>query len=234
MSLTLLFFFSFLTGVGSCAAFQAALKTAALNWPTHRGTATAFPLAAFGLSAFFFASLSNIVFPENTSDFLLLLSFGTFGLAFTSLFFLRIAPVTTSYTAVPTNERTVPVGRHSNQLHHTKNISSRLLDPGSAEPRKKILSLAHTQRSYIRLADLSRDGDHPIESISTSELGPGDHVLSASGPEDNDDHQLREIPSIENLHRPDITGFKLLKQAEFWRLWSLMGLLTGIGLMTIK
>jgi nitrate/nitrite transporter NarK len=49
----LLCVFSILTGVGGCSAFSAAIKTSALNWPHHRGTATAFPLAAFGLSAFF-------------------------------------------------------------------------------------------------------------------------------------------------------------------------------------
>ena len=32
----------------------------------------------------------------------------------------------------------------------------------------------------------------------------------------------------------DITGLALLSKSEFWQLWVLMGLLTGVGLMTIK
>ena len=90
MSVSLLFFFSFLTGLGSCSAFSAAIKTSALNWPHHRGSATAFPLSAFGLSAFFFTSLSGVAFPHSTSNFLLLLSAGTFILVFVSMFFMRV------------------------------------------------------------------------------------------------------------------------------------------------
>jgi hypothetical protein len=35
-------------------------------------------------------------------------------------------------------------------------------------------------------------------------------------------------------HCLDVTGLALLYKVEFWQLWILMGLLTGVGLMTIK
>jgi hypothetical protein len=35
-------------------------------------------------------------------------------------------------------------------------------------------------------------------------------------------------------HRADITGFDLLKHTEFYSLWIMLGILTGIGLMTIN
>jgi hypothetical protein len=35
-------------------------------------------------------------------------------------------------------------------------------------------------------------------------------------------------------HWLDVTGLDLLYRIEFWQLWVLMGLLTGVGLMTIK
>jgi hypothetical protein len=35
-------------------------------------------------------------------------------------------------------------------------------------------------------------------------------------------------------HCLDITGLALLYKTQFWQLWILMGLLTGVGLMTIK
>ncbi|RDA90443.1 hypothetical protein CP533_3010 [Ophiocordyceps camponoti-saundersi (nom. inval.)] len=88
-SVPILCFFSFVTGLGSCMAFAAAVKTSALNWPHHRGTATAFPLAAFGLSAFFFSSLGSVFFPGDPSAFLKLLSWGTFSCTFVGFFFLR-------------------------------------------------------------------------------------------------------------------------------------------------
>jgi hypothetical protein len=38
----------------------------------------------------------------------------------------------------------------------------------------------------------------------------------------------------DHAHRVDIRGFKMLPLIEFWQLFALMGILTGIGLMTIK
>src|SRR2546423_11949720 len=78
-------------------------RVAALNWPMHRGTATAFPLAAFGLSAFFFSALSSLAFPGNASSFLLLMSIGTFLMTFIPFFFLHVVPPTSSYSAVPSD-----------------------------------------------------------------------------------------------------------------------------------
>jgi hypothetical protein len=38
----------------------------------------------------------------------------------------------------------------------------------------------------------------------------------------------------DNSRHLDIRGLSLLPKAEFWQLFTLMGLLTGVGLMTIK
>lgn len=43
-----------------------------------------------------------------------------------------------------------------------------------------------------------------------------------------------ENESATNSHWLDVTGLSLLSKIEFWQLWILMGLLTGVGLMTIK
>lgn len=139
MTVGMLCFLSFLTGFGSCSAFQASIKTCALNWPLHRGTATAFPLAAFGLSAFFFTALSGIAFGDDTSDYLLLLAGGTFVLTFSSLFFITV-PHAEAYHALATGENHHP-GRprsDSNPLHQVwqgKPLHSRLRE----EPSKSFL-----------------------------------------------------------------------------------------------
>jgi MFS family permease len=112
MSVFMLCFFSFLTGFGSCGAFQAAIKTSALNWPLHRGTATAFPLAAFGLSAVFFTTLSHIFLGDDVAEYLLLLAIGTVALTFTSFFFVTV-PHDEQYQALAKSER---VRRDSNPL----------------------------------------------------------------------------------------------------------------------
>ena len=94
---------------------------AALNWPHHRGTATAFPLAAFGLSAFFYTLLSGLAFPGKTSSLLLLLSIGTSCLVLASIPFLHIVDHNARYSVLPTNEDSSGLPRRdSNRLHRTK------------------------------------------------------------------------------------------------------------------
>ncbi|KAL2172834.1 hypothetical protein VTG60DRAFT_12 [Thermothelomyces hinnuleus] len=167
-SVPALCFFAFLTGLGGCMAFAASVKTSALNWPHHRGTATAFPLAAFGLSAFFFSLCGAVFFPGDTGAFLTLLAAGTFALIFTGFFFLKVYPHT-SYQSLPTSSGL----SGSQQLHRT------------------LSEEAKTTR-------LHRHGRHSLDA------------------------------------EPDIRGWRLLRNLDFWQLFSIMGILAGIGLMTIN
>ncbi|KAF1949510.1 MFS general substrate transporter [Byssothecium circinans] len=169
MSVGLISLCSFVSGLGSCAAFQAALKTAALNWPTHRGSASAFPLAAFGLSAFFYTLIAGTAFPGDTSGYLLLLSFGTSLVVLAALPFLHVVDPKSGYTVLPTADH---ARRNSNLLHRTRSNGSN----------------------------------------ASSKFGRS----SLPQPEVN------------------VTGLALLYKIEFWQLWVLMGLLTGVGLMTIN
>jgi hypothetical protein len=54
----------------------------------------------------------------------------------------------------------------------------------------------------------------------SSSSGPGDVSIESS--------------VKDHAHRVDIRGLKMLPLVEFWQLFALMGILTGIGLMTIK
>ncbi|KAF2837230.1 MFS general substrate transporter [Patellaria atrata CBS 101060] len=215
MSVTLLCFFSFLTGLGSCSAFSACIKTSASNWQRHRGTATAFPLAAFGLSAFFFTSVSGLFFPEDTSDFLLFLSIGTVTLVAVSFLFIRIVPhLHPPYTAVSTFEERAGLGprRDSNQMTRPKprpkdyGASSIDLEPG---------------KNFILIIE---NADETSSLMSKDSGGPGDI---------SPDDEARHHEDLR-LHRLDITGMALLSRPEFWQLFVMLGLLTGVGLMTIN
>jgi MFS family permease len=124
-SVGLLCFCCFLTGVGSCSAFSASIKTCATNWPRHRGTATAFPLSGFGLSAFLFTFVSGIAFPDDTAGLLLLLGTGTFCMVFVGMLFLRIIPATTPYEAVATEERPSYKRTDSNPLQRSRSQHGR-------------------------------------------------------------------------------------------------------------
>ncbi|KAF2742086.1 MFS general substrate transporter [Sporormia fimetaria CBS 119925] len=207
MSVLSISFFSFLTGVGSCAAFQAALKVATLNWPTHRGTATAFPLAAFGLSAFFYTIIAGFAYPGDTSGFLLLLSLATSLLVLVSVPFLHVVDHRkgTTYAVLPTSERP---RRDSNRLHRTKSASSRFSSHSVQDPEPND-------------DEPARDSDETSSLLSA----PGDIV------EPGDDSQKQ---AAERSHLIDVTGLALLHRIEFWQLWILLGLLTGVGLMTIN
>lgn len=85
-------------GFGSSLAYSSSMKTAALNYPHNRGTATAFPIATFGLSAFFFSSMAAIFFPGNTASFLLMLALVTSSLCFVNAPFLTTPTTAQSRT----------------------------------------------------------------------------------------------------------------------------------------
>ncbi|KAH8656188.1 major facilitator superfamily domain-containing protein [Tricladium varicosporioides] len=204
-SIPLLCLFSYLTGLGGCAAFAAAIKTSALNWPHHRGTATGFPLAAFGLSAFFFSMFAQFVLPGNTGHFLLLLACGTFGLVFVSFFFLRVYPHP-HYTAVATNP--------GNRLHRTKSEDSKY-------------------RAERALLEPEPGAEGPLDESQSEEDETSSLMSKASSSIPGDVHS-EENNVKDHAHRVDIRGLKMLPLLEFWQLFVLMGVLTGIGLMTIN
>lgn len=229
-SMPLLCMFSYSTGLGGCFAFAAAIKTSALNWPHHRGTATGFPLAAFGLSAFFFSMFAQFVFPGSTGDFLFLLASGTFGLVFISIFFLRVLPHP-HYSAVPTDT--------GNRLHRTKSEDSKyraeralLAEPGMSEFVVEHLDQGDTlnlNHRHVEVEAPDEDLNPTSEADETSSLMSKSSSSSVPG-----DIFPVETFVKDHAHRVDIRGFRMLALIEFWQLFVLMGILTGIGLMTIK
>ncbi|PBP24743.1 putative major facilitator superfamily transporter protein [Diplocarpon rosae] len=201
--LPLLCMFSFFTGLGGCAAFAAAIKTSALNWPHHRGTATGFPVAAFGLSAFFFSMFAHFVMPGSTGDFLMLLACGTSGIVTVGFFFLRVIPHP-HYTAIPT---TAGRGRaDSNRLHRSK-----------SEEAKRRAQLARGEAGVEVTEGINTDTE-TSSLMSKTSSSPGDEEYNVK----------------DRAHRVDIRGLKMIATVEFWQLFCLMGILTGVGLMTIN
>lgn len=198
---------------------------AASNFPDTRGTATAFPMAGFGLSAFFFSSMASIAFRGNTAGFLLTLCLGTSVMVLFASFFLRIIPPTPSYTAVLQRE----VGSSGLPVHGY----------GQAEPGTQITDLREhpytSGGSYTATTTAGavepRSGDvDETSSLVSKDLGP-------RVSEERVSIELTQEPVMEGeigSHCPDIRGLALIKSVDFWYLFLLMGLLSGIGLMTIK
>jgi hypothetical protein len=253
-SVAWLSFASFLTGLGGCTAFSASVKVSALNWPHHRGTATAFPLAAFGLSAFFFSLLSSIFFPGSPGKFLRLLSVGTFGMTFAGFFFLRVLPHASVYRAVPAAE---PGLADSQELHRTVSQQSKAsrdhLEPGTLPDHPTITSTSNTKDIHRDALDPEEpaDGESPgLEASRSVAVQDATHsIVNATDEADETCSLLSQSTTASSLpgevlvqssvdmdrsHRVDIRGWNILQNLEFWQLFTIMGILSGIGLMTIK
>ncbi|KFA61551.1 hypothetical protein S40285_04020 [Stachybotrys chlorohalonatus IBT 40285] len=243
-SVPLLCFFSYLTGFGGCMAFAAAVKTSALNWPHHRGTATAFPLAAFGLSAFFFSLLGSIFFPGNPSDFLMLLSCGTSLLTLTGFFFLKVYPQT-SYQAVPSGDAEAHSVRRSSSDAYKPHRANRdveepgmltspanIHDPSSASsspPAQESTTTSSRSPSMER----GRSPGAAVDSLGDADVDETTSLVSS----DADEAQpslIRTSVDLDRSHRVDIRGFQLLRTLCFWQLFFIMAVLAGVGLMTIN
>lgn len=194
---------------------------AALNFPNHRGTATAIPLAAFGLSAFFFSCLSSWLFPGNTGDFLLVLAIATSTIVLVSYLFLQVVPIPNAYSVIP------PTGvnqTRSNRLHRTKSLEIQSADiyqePGMSTNNIGVVKVANPESSPDETSSFL------TSSSTSSEEDRMDAESANSGVAGNND--------VHHGHHIDIRGWALTRSTDFWLLFILLGLLTGTGLMTIK
>ncbi|KAL2872839.1 putative MFS transporter [Aspergillus lucknowensis] len=234
MAVFFMAFFSFLTGFGSSSAFGASIKTAATNFPEHRGTATAFPLAAFGLSAFFWSTTSAILFHDDVGRFLLLLAVGTSLLNLLSVPFMRLLVPTGPYSAVPRSR-----SAESRPLRRPKStdLRSDLGNEAGTQSSTTIFShsAAHSRSHSAASHSHHPGGDHDLDELSSLVSKTSSRTSREFFPEGDpevDDDGLSDV--TPDSHQPDIRGLAMLRKIEFWQLFLTMALLSGIGLMTIN
>lgn len=226
-SVPVLCFFSYLTGMGSCMGFLAAVKVSALNWPHHRGTATAFPLAAFGLSAFFFSLLGSILFPGDPSSFLEMLAWGTVLLSVGGFFFLKTYPHT-SYLAVPGSEQSGSAdGQRLRRTSSGRQPPRGVFDdePGMSTTNF-ITTAVPSQATEEQSVPAHAGGGADTQDIAPDETSSLMSGSSNNVGDANVDH--------DQSHHVDIRGFQLLTCLDFWQLFAIMTIMAGAGLMTIK
>lgn len=94
-----------MAGFGSTLTYSSSMKTSAVNFPHSRGTATAFPIAAFGLSAFVFSTISTLFFKGDTAGFLMVLAITTSSLCFFGAPFLKM-PFHSGHSSLPATHST--------------------------------------------------------------------------------------------------------------------------------
>ncbi|KIW39487.1 hypothetical protein, variant 3 [Exophiala oligosperma] len=162
----------------------------------------------------FFAAIALLI-PAGTDNFLILLATGTVLLPLLAFPFLRIIPQH-SYHHIPQQDRQV--------MHRTRSSGSHDFppteEPGAPQPTKKAPSSSRTV---------------PQQPDTTPESGD-EHSSLLSSSDVDDLEGSKHLGSDRNRESPhlDIRGFALLPLPEFWQLFSMLGLLTGIGLMTIN
>jgi hypothetical protein len=167
---------------------------------------------------------AQFILPGSTGDFLMLLASGTFGLVFVGFFFLRVLPHP-HYSTVPTTSGA------PQRLHRTKSEEAKYrAEQALLEPGRSAFVIAHPEEGGI--LNQSDVGAEAPEG-STSETDETSSLVSKSTSSSPGDI-LEENNVKDHAHRVDIRGIKMLSLIEFWQLFALMGILTGIGLMTIK
>ena len=225
---------SCLAGFGSTLAYSASIKTAAVNFPNNRGAAVAFPLAGFGLSAFFFSSLNSLFFEGNTPGLLAFLAGGTFLLCvFNSPFVVAPPPAsksgTDSFQSISeTSEIFAPKPLYGTiiedeDLEHNYLLANNLSDENIAQT-----TIDLTNPKLIFNKSYSNVPDPGCKKISTKQ-----QFVSVANKVCNTDFTSTktETSSMEEEH--SVSTLDMLATSEFWMQTAVLGLLSGTGQMYI-
>ena len=175
-------------------------------------------LAAFGLSAFFFSTLSAWLFPGNTDGFLLLLAVATSGITALGFLFCVIVPqggVGYGYRAVGSEDGARL--RRTRSEEERAELKGRRVEQGMS-------SSATAARFGSSSSAAAGDVDERSSLFSGSEEGEEGRVVGGEVGVDVDGVALVA----------DIRGWELMRNTDFWYLFGIMGCLAGCGLMTIK
>ncbi|KAJ7074054.1 major facilitator superfamily domain-containing protein [Mycena amicta] len=207
---------SFMTGAGGNAAFSGAINSTAKSFPDKaRATTTGIVLSGFGLSAFFFSTIAHVLFPGDTSSFLLLLSCGTALTTIIGFFFVRTIPLAAAdiehHVATSTAEAEATI------FHHVDDSHTPLL-----EDRHNI--------------DDAGSGDEYVPNARGIELSPPRSSSSLSSPRvaAHSHSRGRSRSKVEVIEGPNIYGRALWVNPDFWLLFLILSLLSGTGLMYIN
>lgn len=165
-------------------------------------------ISGFGLSAFFFSSISRLFFHGDTSTFLLVLSLGTSLPMIIGFFLVRAVPPT-GHASVVTNSaepEEIVYGRTSDI--ETLAVGAR---EGSRTPllREQRHSLVHERSPTTPAMDYIPDAAVGVELSPTRSLSRRSHV--------------KEVTHSKSNER-DISGRALWCTAEFWILFLILSL----------
>ncbi|KAI0959036.1 hypothetical protein AcW1_003984 [Taiwanofungus camphoratus] len=254
-----LVFFGFLTGIGGNGGLASAMNATAKSWPDRaRATTNGIVISGFGLSAFLFSSIAHVVFPGNTSAFLLVLAVGTSLPMVLGFFLIRPIPLPHSEVVHAMEDGAVEetfedevsacggsqvasptIFQRENNSHthllashpHHIHADEELDDPPlDQEP---LASHTHSHRSTV-----SSDYVVPVlaDSVALSPARSASHARSHSAFSISRGRRGRSPdPGIKALEGPpNVHGKGLFIAKDFWLLFTITALLSGTGLMYIN
>ncbi|SPO20744.1 uncharacterized protein UTRI_00220 [Ustilago trichophora] len=249
-STSMLFGLNLLTGLGNSGGFTAAMNAQAKSWGgSRRGTATALVLSGFGLSAFFYSSLSHLLFPGNTGDYLLLLAFGSMASMLIGLGLIKIIPPIESSDEreeAPRAARARVGGgggvggggylrrRTSSDIGARATIwqEPEALSADATDDEEQDQEASHLDpHSSAALASSSRDITAAVHSDDEN-IDPESQGL-LSGRDESKRTSARGGVEIDPAHI-DISGRRLFTQIDFYLIFFVMTLVSGAGLLLIN
>lgn len=253
-SLSALGMFSLFSGLGNSGAFTAAMNAQAKSWrEERRGLCTALVLSGFGLSAFFYSTLSHTLFPGKTGDYLLLLAFGSSFSFLIGLAFIKILPPDLDYSLLPSSDAG-QAGTRRRTPSQVVTDAERSEDGGLYVRPSSTYSRRRTSsdiggRAYAFAQDTVSDEEASEDSAYTY----GDRADSVTrrgvraeeqqgllqgGREANGSRSAGEASGSRKAEPTaglvDKTGRKLLKDPDFLILFSIMTIISGTGLLVIN
>ncbi|KAF4600466.1 MFS transporter superfamily protein [Pleurotus pulmonarius] len=219
-NLVVLILCSCLTGAGGNGGLTSSVNSTAKSFPDRaRASTTGLVISGFGLSAFIFSTVAHIVFPGDTSSFLLLLSVGTALPMILGFFLVRPIPL--------------PPDPHTHEHPVVEG------DADAIEAAAVIFQHEDNSSTHLLFQDDSDDSDPSDTSVYD-----GGNALELSRSLSPETYHHRSISSSTrrslSSHKehvegpPNIHGFGLWKRGDFWLLFSMLSMLSGTGLMYIN
>lgn len=173
-------------------------------------------------------------------------------MTFIGFWFLRVVPHS-SYQSVAATEE-------DGKIRHSEDGQTRggsVFEPGRSPPNTRCETIA--LRKVQADQESGKGGEavnNPFDLTSgrTGEASGGSSALTTAAsstivadPDDTDETSslvsstssvagevFVQSVDLDRSHRVDIRGWDLMRNFEFWQLFAVMGILAGIGLMTIK
>ena len=168
--------------------------------------------------------MSHFAFAEDTAGLLLLLTIATTSMVAFGGLFLRIISGSHQYSALP-NQTELNDSGSSTITTRTKSAEDRDLsqEQGTHPNGSSIDETPSKDSAQIKEPEVPEAGFEETSSLLSKSSG--------RNPADASDQPAGVEGGSRKL---DVRGIPLLSKTEFYQIWVMVGLLTGIGLMTIK